>query len=43
MDVFSASLDVWWTNFPWTNFPSGRFYRGHFFPGRFSMDVFTEL
>ena len=31
MDVFSASLDIWWTNFPWTIFPSGRFYRGRFF------------
>jgi len=35
MDVFSASLKNWWTNFPWTNFPSGRFYRGRFFRGPF--------
>ena len=27
MDVFSASVKVWWTNFP-----SGRFYCGRFFP-----------
>ena len=37
-DVFSASLDIWWTNFPWTNFPSGRFFT----VAVFSLDVFTD-
>jgi len=36
MDVFSASLKIWWTNFPWTNFPSGPFYCGRFCRGPFS-------
>jgi len=28
--LFSASVKIWWTNFP-----SGRFYRGRFFRGRY--------
>jgi len=30
MDVVSASVKIWWTNFP-----SGRIYRGPFFPWTF--------
>jgi len=29
---FSASVKIWWTNFPWTNFPRGPFFPWKLFP-----------
>ena len=41
MDVFSASLKIWWTNFPWTNFLVDVFTVAIFSVDHFSMDVFS--
>jgi len=39
MDVFSASVKIWWTNFPSGRFCCGPFYRGPFFRGRYFLLV----